>query len=262
MPEPFARDPAKGMFYESKAHAEALARLHLMLQSGTLGVLTGEVGAGKSTLIRHLAASLDPLRFQMVYLAQAGMRPKDFYGDMLRHMGEESPYFTEKAKELFHRTLLNRAQQQERSLVVFIDEAQDVSPALLLEMRFALNQHMDATSLFSLILVGQPELRRILKANRYEALTQRVKLQFHLAGLTESETAQYIRQQMKGADLSKPLFADSAIKAIYGHTRGILRQINALCGHALYGAKQTDSEVIEHDLVNRIIMDYSLQRGT
>lgn len=210
MPEPFARAPEGQMLFESQAHGEALARLHLMLQNGSLGVLTGEVGAGKSTLIRHLVSSLDPLRFQPVYLVQAGMRPKDFYGELLRHLGEETPYFLEKARLLFHKTLLQRSQQGDKFLVVFLDEAQDVSSSLLLELRFALNQHMDSTSLFSLILVGQPELRRV-------------------AGLTAEETANYIRHQMKGAGFISPLFSDSAIKLIHSDTRGILRLINNLC---------------------------------
>lgn len=261
MPEPFARAPEGHMLFESQAHGEALARLHLMLQNGSLGVLTGEVGAGKSTLIRHLVSSLDPLRFQPVYLVQAGMRPKDFYGELLRHLGEETPYFLEKARLLFHKTLLQRSQQGDKFLVVFLDEAQDVSSSLLLELRFALNQHMDSTSLLSLILVGQPELRRALKINKYEALSQRIRLQYHLAGLTAEETTNYIRHQMKGAGFTSPLFSDSAIKLIHSDTRGILRLINNLCTNALFTARQKGTEVIESELITRIIHDSARQRG-
>ncbi|MBS3937136.1 MAG: AAA family ATPase [Peptococcaceae bacterium] len=236
------------MLFELQAHSEALARLHLMLQNGSLGVLTGEVGAGKSTLIRHLVSSLDPLRFRPAYLAQAGMRPKDSCGELLRQLGEETPYFLEKARLLFHKTLLQRSQQGDKFLVDFLDEAQDVSSSLLPELRFALNQHMDSTSLFSLILVGQPELRRALKINK-------------LAGLTAEETANYIRHQMKGAGFISPLFSDSAIKLIHSDTRGILRLINNLCTNALFTVRQKGTEIIESELITRIIHDSARQRG-
>jgi len=153
------------MLFESQAHGEALTRLHLMLQNGSLGVLTGEVGAGKSTLIRHLISSLDPPRFQPVYLVQAGMRPKDFYGELLRHLGEETPYFLEKARLLFHKTFLQRSQ------------------------------------------------------------------------------------------------SDSARKLIHSDTRGILRLINNLCTNALFTARQKGTEVIESELITRIIHDAARQRG-
>jgi len=261
MTEPFARALESHMLYESQAHAEALARLHLMLQHGSLGVLTGEVGAGKSTLIRHLVRSLDPMRFQTIYLVQAGMKPKDFYSELLRLLGEETPFYLEKARQLFHKTLLQRHQQGDRSLVVFLDEAQDVAQQLLLELRFALNQQMDSTSLFSLILVGQPELRRTLKLNKHEALSQRVRLQYHLAGLSAEDTASYIRHQMKGAGYATPLFSESAIKLIHSDTRGIPRLINNICIHALYATKKSGSEIVEAELVTRITQDVARQRG-
>ena len=261
MTEPFSRAPENHMLFESQAHAEALARLHLMLQSGSLGVLTGEVGAGKSTLIRHLVRSLDPMRFQPIYLVQAGMKPKDFYGELLRLLGEETPFYLEKARQLFHKTLLQRQQQGDRSLVVFVDEAQDVAPSLLLELRFALNQHMDATSLFSLVLVGQPELRRTLKLNKHEALSQRVRLQYHLTGLTADDTANYIRHQMKGAGFITPLFSESALKLIHSDTRGIPRLINHICSHALFAVKKSNTEVVEAELITRITQDTARQRG-
>jgi type II secretory pathway predicted ATPase ExeA len=233
-----------------------------MLPNGSLGVLTGEVGAGKSTLIRHLVRLLDPMRFHPIYLVQAGMKPKDFYSELLRLLGEETPYHLEKARQLFHKTLQQRQQQGDRALVVFLDEAQDVAPSLLLELRFALNQHMDSTSLFSLVLVGQPELRRTLRLNKHEALSQRVRLQYHLTGLSAEETASYIRHQMKGAGYTTPLFSESALKLIHSDTRGIPRLINHICAHALHATKKSGAEIVEADLIARISQDTARQRGS
>src|SRR5208337_1864922 len=145
---PFARAPHSKDIYGSSAYNEALARLRLMVEHRYFGVLTGEVGSGKSTLIRHLAQTLDPMRYQVVYLSQAEMKPRDFYGTLLRHLGEEPLFSLTRAKHLFETALARRSEQGDKSLVVIVDEAQDISPALLLELRFALNQQMDATSLF------------------------------------------------------------------------------------------------------------------
>ncbi len=258
---PFARAPHSDDLFGSSAYDEALARLKLMVEHQYFGVLTGEVGSGKSTLIRHLAQTLDPMRYQIVYLSQADMKPRDFYGQLLRHLGEEPPFSPARAKRLFEDTLTRRAEQGDKSLVVIVDEAHDISPALLLELRFALNQQMDAVSLFSLILVGQSELRRTLRKNKYESVAQRIQLQFHLTGLSESETTGYVRHQMQIAELASPVFADSALHLIYKATQGIPRLINNVCTHALFDAEHRHSEVIEDSHIGRIIADLEKQRG-
>jgi type II secretory pathway predicted ATPase ExeA len=259
---PFSRNPKNEMLFGSSAYMEALARMQLMVQHRYFGVLTGEVGSGKSTLVRHLVQTLDPMRYQVIYLSQAGMKPRDFYGEMLRHLGEEPLFSLTKAKRLFEEVLRTRVEQGDKSLVVIIDEAQDITPAMLLELRFALNQQMDSVSLFTLILVGQSELRRTLRKNKFEAVAQRIQLRFHLTGLTEEESAAYIRHQMKTAAMTSPLFSDSALQLIYSATQGIPRLINHICTYALYDAQQRGSDVVEDKDIGRILADMERQRGT
>ena len=259
---PFSRAPKEDMLFHANAHAEAIARLQLMVKNRYFGVLTGDVGSGKSTLIRHLVHTLDPMRYQPVYLSRAGLSPRDFYGELLRHMGEEPLFSLTRSKRLFEGVLASRVAQGDKVLVVIIDEAQEISPTMLLELRFALNQQMDSVSLFSLILVGQPELRYTLRKNKYAAIAQRISLQYHLTGLTADETAAYIRHQLKGARMSAPLFTDSAIRLIHSETKGIPRLINNICTHALFEAHRKGSEVIEDILILRILADAERQRGT
>jgi type II secretory pathway predicted ATPase ExeA len=257
----FARAQESKDLCGSSSYSEALARLQLMVEHRYFGVLTGEVGSGKSTLIRHLAQTLDPMHYQVVYLCQADMKPRDFYGSMLRYLGEEPLFSLTKGKRLFGDMLARRSEQGDKSLVVVVDEAHDISPALLLEFRFALSQQMDAVSLFTLILVGPSELRRTLRKNRYESVAQRIQLQFHLTGLTDSETTGYVRHQMQIADLTSPVFADSALQLIYKATQGIPRLINYICTHALFDAERRHSEVIEDSHIGRILADFEKQCG-
>ncbi|ABO50615.1 Type II secretory pathway component ExeA (predicted ATPase)-like protein [Desulforamulus reducens MI-1] len=183
-------------------------------------------------------------------------------GELLRHLGEETPFSITKAKRLFDEALMARTAQGGKELVIILDEAQDISSSLLLELRFARNQQMDSLSLFTLILVGQPELRRTLRMNKFEAITQRIQLRYHLTGLMAEETATYICHQMKTASLTTPLFSDSAIKLIHTETKGIPRLINSLCSQALYDAKRRNSDVIEESMIGRILADAERQRGT
>jgi len=258
---PFGRDQDLPLF-ESAGHQEAFARLQLMVNNHYLGVLTGEVGSGKSTLIRHLVRTLDYMSHQPVYLSIAGLKPRDFYSEMLYHLGETSPFSLVRAKRLWEEVLEARHKQGDRTLVIIIDEAHELSQAMLLELRLVMNHRMDSVSFFPLILVGQPELRRILRLKKYEAVTQRIGLQYHLSGMIREETTSYIRHRMKAAGLDKPLFSEGAIRLIYSATQGIPRPINHICGQALYDAGCKGHDVIEESHISRVLADMERQRGT
>lgn len=259
---PFGRAPEPELLYESAGHREAMARLHLMVQNGYFGVLTGEVGSGKSTLIRHLVHSLDPMRHQTIYMSMAAMKPRDFYGELLRQMGEVMPFNLTKAKRLWDEVVKARQIHGDRSLLVIIDEAHELSDAMLLELRFALSQNMDSASPYPLVLVGQPELRRTLRLKKYEAIAQRIRLQYHLTGLSKDETAAYIRHQMRQAQKEQPVFSDGAIQMVFAASQGIPRLINHYCIQALYEAERLCSQVIEESHIGRVLADNDRQRGT
>lgn len=122
---PFSRQIGASALYESQGHREALARLQLMVENRYLGLLTGEVGSGKSTLIRRLFQSLDPMRYLPIYVSMANLKPRDFYGELLRHTGEMPPFSLVKAKHLWAEVLQARQEQAEKTPVVVVDEAQE-----------------------------------------------------------------------------------------------------------------------------------------
>jgi len=115
-------------------------------QNRYLGMLTGEVGSGKSTLIRRLVNTLDIMRYQPVYLSLSGLKPRDFYSELLTCLGEVPPFLLVKAKRLWEEALEARQKQGDKTLVVIIDEAQDLSPAMILEIRFLMGYRMDSVS--------------------------------------------------------------------------------------------------------------------
>lgn len=261
MNKPFGRHVPASALFESMGHGEALARLRLVVENNYLGLLTGEVGSGKSTLIRCLFEGLDNMRYLSLYISSSCLKPRDFYGELLRRLGEVPPYSLAKAKRLWADVLTARQEQGDKTLVIVADEAQEMSEAMLVELRFLVSHQMDSCSLFPVILVGQSELRRTLRLKKHEAIAQRISLQYHLSGLALDETKEYIKHQMETAGLTVPLFSDGAVSRIHGASQGIPRLINHFCSQALHDAGQRGSEVIEDAHISRVLVDYDRQRG-
>lgn len=184
---PFTREVAP--CYAFGAHQEAFERLNMAVEHRLLGVLTGEVGSGKSALLRRLFSALDPMRTLLIYLSMVDLKPRDFYAQLLAHVDEEPPYSVAKARRLWGEVMARREAQAERSVIVLIDEAHEMSDAMLLELRFVMSHQMDARSLFPVLLAGQPELRKKLRLKKNEAISQRIGIQYHLSGMTREETA-------------------------------------------------------------------------
>lgn len=256
----FGRDPKPENLFSSASYKEAFARLELMVHHRYLGLLTGEVGSGKSTLIRRLFASVDPLKYQPVYLNLADLKPRDFYSELLCQAGERPPYSLTKAKHLWGELLEERVVQNDRTFLVVIDEAQSLSDAMFTELRFAMSHRIDSCSLFPLILVAQPEIRRPLILKKNAALAQRIQLSFHLAGLSKEEVALYVRHRMSVATITTPVFAEGALTMLHSATQGIPRLINQFAGQALLEAVSKNLQVIDETMIGRVLADYDRQR--
>lgn len=240
---------------------EALSRMKHVVETKTLGVLTGEVGSGKSTLLRILAGTLSSSDHQVVYLCSSRMSPKELYGSILKAMGEVPAFSATKVKQQWREVLEDRANAQTRQLAVLIDEAHDLPDSTLLELRFLMTRGMEAQSPFPVILAGQGKLRRDLNTNLMEPISQRVRMQFHLAGMVLSECTQYIERQMKASHLDRPVFTEGAIKLVHSTSQGIPRLVNMLCGNSLILATQKGDNALEERHISSVIADFDRQRG-
>jgi type II secretory pathway predicted ATPase ExeA len=259
---PFQRAPEGEQFYESQLHQEALARLQLVVSQREFGMLTGEIGSGKSTVIRRLVGQLNSLQVMPIYICLSGLKPKDFYGEILRQLGETPPFSLMKAKRMWEEQILGLREQTEKQWVVIIDEAQDMSDAMIQELRFIRNQDMDGSSSFTLLLVGQPEVRVKMRMKKYQAISQRISLSYHLQGLTDAETVAYIRHHLRQVGAAQPMFTEGALNKIFTASQGIPRVINHICVQALYDAAHRNSEIVEESHIGRILLDQERQRGT
>lgn len=243
------------------AQQEALARMRLVVDSGTLGVLTGEVGSGKSTLLELLADELPPSDYQVVWLSSSRMTIRELYAGLLRTLGETPAFSAAKVRQQWADVLEARVSAQARPLVVMIDEAHELPESSLLELRFLMTQGKNPQPAFPVVLAGQGKLRRTLNTNLLEPIAQRVRLQYHLTGLTLPECRAYLDDRMIQAGRERPVFTESAAKAIFATSQGIPRLVNLIAGNALMLALKTNENAVDERHVTTVLADMERQRG-
>ncbi|RJP67649.1 MAG: hypothetical protein C4535_10705, partial [Comamonadaceae bacterium] len=240
--DPFSIAPDPRYLFMSERHREALAHLLYGIRGGGgFVLLSGEIGAGKTTICRCFLEQI-PERCRVAYI----FNPKLTVGDLLKTICSEfhievrhegiGPATIKDYLDPFNEYLLRSHAAGERNVLI-IDEAQNLTPHVLEQLRLLTNLETSERKLLQIILIGQPELRTVLARPELEQLAQRVIARFHLGALNEAETRQYIQHRMQVAGLRGPLpFSNQAIQRIHEIARGVPRRINLLCDRALLGA--------------------------
>lgn len=253
--KPFSATPDPKYFYPSAKHKEALAHLKYGIRE-RMGfiVLTGEVGCGKTLLIRSLLAQLpDNVRRALI------LNPKLSADELLQAIMEDfglpvQPTDTRKALlDRFNRFLIQEHAAR-RTVVVIVDEAQNLDPEALEALRLLSNIETETVKLLQIILVGQPELSGVLDQPKVRQLRQRVTVRYHLKPLDLRETSEYIEHRLRvaGSDGSVQ-FSRGAINRIYAYSGGVPRTIGIVCDHALLIAFTTEKKKITEAMVDEVI---------
>ena len=246
--------------YLTSSQTEAIGRMQYVIDHNGLGVLSGEIGSGKSTVIRHLSAAAQAANIRFIYICRANLSPKELYIELLNAFNLSAGFVLCNIKKCWETHLENLILDKE-NLVLVLDEAHEIPPATLLEIRFLMNHNMDLKAPFPIILSGQPRLRTELRLQAYEAISQRVMQQYHICAMTAEDTTGYIQSRMDAMKLTSPLFAESAIALIHNCSGGIARVVNQVCRHAFFSASKQDNQVIEEKHIAAVLADMDLQRG-
>lgn len=242
---PFGRALAPGMLHRHDTHAEAVARIGWCVTERALGVITGEVGAGKTVAIRAALAGLDTSRHTIIYLGNPAIGGRGLYAGIVTALGGV-PRFHKAA--LIPQTVdLLAAEEHERgrTVVLVLDEAHLLDADQLEELRLLTNSEMDSHSPFAALLVGQPTLRRRIKLGTFAALDQRIALRYAMTGMSDTETASYVTHHLKLAGRSDTLFSDDALALIHQVSRGLPRAVNNLAIQALVAAYAANKAIVD-----------------
>ncbi|HLY53050.1 MAG TPA: AAA family ATPase [Steroidobacteraceae bacterium] len=242
---PFRLSPDPEFLYLSKQHARAKAYMEstVWFTDGFV-VITGEIGSGKTTLIESFLKELPP-DVVVAQVNQTQVTSTDFLQAVLVQFGF-SPFKMRKAELLS--TLNNFLIEQHaagRKVLLIVDEAQNLEPRVLEEVRLLSGVETTKEKVLRIILAGQPELNQTLNSPRLEQLAQRVRLRFHLSTLSEAETRAYIQHRLEVAGAGdREIFARDTFAEIFRYTGGVPRLINTLCDTAMMAAFTADAQTV------------------
>ena len=256
---PFGRSLAPGTLHRHASHAEAVARIGWCINERALGVVSGEVGAGKTVAVRAALAGLDTSRHTTIYLGNPAVGGRGLYAGIVTALGGV-PRFHKAA--LIPQTMeLLAAEEHERgrTVVLILDEAHLLGADQLEELRLLTNADMDSHSPFACLLVGQPTLRRRIKLGTFAALDQRIALRYAITGMSDAETKTYLAHHLRLAGRSDTLFSDDATALIHQVGRGIPRAVNNLAVQALVAAFATSKTVVDESSTRAAVTEVTTE---
>ena len=255
---PFTKTPDPKFLFMSRRHEEALARLQYAVEEKELILLTGDVGCGKTTLTRALIDSLGE-KYRIILIINPRLTPAQFLRTVAKRFDLDIPscYKDDLLEAIYSKVFEDY--KEGITPVIIIDEAQLIpSRETFEEIRLLTNFQLDDTNLLSLILVGQPDLRRRLNHKTYLPLKQRIGLFYHLGPIGEDEIKGYVEHRLKVGGREENLFTDEALKALHAYSGGIPRLINSLATSALLSGIGYELRTIERQLVDEAAQEIGL----
>ena len=242
---PFRRDLAPSMLHRHAGHAEAVARIRWCISENALGVITGEVGAGKTVALRAALAELDASRHTVIYLPNPAVGARGLYAAIVSGLGGIPRFHTASliAQTMDH--LAAEKHERGRAVILALDEAHLLSADQLEALRVLTNSEMDSIAPFAGLLLGQPTLRRRIKLGSFAALDQRIMLRYALPGMSQPETRDYLTHHLKLVGRSDQLFSDDATALIHQTSRGLPRAVNNLALQALVATFAANKTIVD-----------------
>ncbi len=262
--KPFSITPDPRYLFMSERHGEALAHLvYGVTESGGFIQLTGEVGTGKTTLVRTLLQNRLPDNTDVAVVLNPQLSATEFLATIVEELGIQESVDPSSMKSLTDalNTYLLEAYAEGRRVILIVDEAQNLAPSVLEQVRLLTNLETSKQKLLQIILIGQPELRDLLSRNDLRQLAQRITGRYHLEPLSRQETAAYIGHRMKVAGALADVFEPAAMREVFRLTQGVPRLVNVICDRALLGSYAREQRRVSRRMVARAAAEVAGDEG-
>lgn len=231
--DPFSKEVPADELFVSPVHEEIGTRLKAAIEGRASAVLTGDVGVGKTFLLRALERDLNPSRYRVTYIHNANVSRRDFYRQLSVALALEPKAHPSAVFRQVQAHIEELADEQKIHPVLLLDEAHLLDTLVLEYLHVLLNYRMDSRSFLSVILIGLPELRDRLGRNIMASLSTRLPVRVHLEPLDVEQVEAYLSHRMKMAGCEQEVFSEEAVLCIREATGGVLRRINVLAHHCL-----------------------------
>lgn len=251
---PFNLTPNSKFFYQSTKHTEALSTLiYAITERKGFVVITGDIGSGKTTVCRTLLNQLDH-DTQTALVTNTHLSGKDLLMNILEDLEVEfKPGSKSKLLSQLNAYLINQLREN-RNVVLIIDEAQNLTPSVLEEVRMLSNLETENEKLIQIIFMGQPELKKKLALPRLEQLRQRIAVFYQLTPLSKIDTFEYIKHRLRiASDSDRTYFTEEALELVYSFSKGVPRLTNQICDSALLTGYISETPVIGIEILNEVI---------
>ena len=261
---PFQLNPDPAFYFDSKGHSSALAYLKFGAHQGEgFIVVTGEIGAGKTTLVRTLLDGLDPEQVVAAQVVSTQLESNELLQAILMAFGVPSGSTSKAHLIASLEGFLTVLAAKGRRALLIIDEAQNLKHEAVEELRMLSNFQLGNYGLLQSFLVGQPELRALLQSKSMEQLRQRVIASCHLGPLAQDETRAYVEHRLRrvGWTGEFPTFTPGSLESVHRWTGGVPRKINRLCNRMLLGAFLANARVVSAEMVDETALELANEIG-
>jgi type II secretory pathway predicted ATPase ExeA len=244
--------------FPSKDHQEATSRLAYLKGIRGIGVFTAAPGYGKTFALRCFAKLLDRNLHEMAYICLSTVSLTEFYRQFCTALGIDAPYGKPAMFKAIQDRLFHLFKEKKKPFFLILDEAHELSSAVLRDMTMIMNHDFDSLNCFTLVLAGEHHLNRILEKPILEALRQRIAIHYSFSGLSDAEIEQYVLHKLCVAGAAGSILGDGALPAIIGYARGCPRLIDNLMNEALMLGAQLEKPCLDSEVMMAAVNNLAL----
>lgn len=257
--DPFQKDVKTENLYESLEFKQGLSRLNYLKEIKGIGLITGVVGIGKTSLLRKFKDKLNPEKYNVINVSINNIGKFEFLNIVCTALGiDTGSCYPSTLKQNIQDIIRKQKEEYGKETIIIIDNAEKLTRAMLLDMDYLYEFNYNSIDYTSIILCGSDDIRGELSKNIYESLRQRIICMYKMQGITREEAKDYIKTRLEIANQTNEIFSEPAITALYSASHGIIRKLNTLINLSLMIGYERQSQIIDEEIVRLAVEENKL----